>query len=449
MLSYKNIKKYFIVAATFVCFHSVQLFSQNEEKSMNTFMESLADYVDLSSLYLNALVAEEDFGNNPYFLPVVFDGKFMDDMSLKLPVLVNNNVNIFFTPDTIYIQSEGKRFVDRLRRKAYRNLLRNHIELVKYKASDFPDNVERITEVKPDPLTKTFKTEYDPDYNNVDLPGIFKPKKIYWIRGGSNLVQFSQNYISENWYKGGVGNLNLISVHNYTANYKKDNIQFNNFIEWKLSFHTNPNDTLRSFKIGDDLLRYYGDFGIRAFQDHWSYSTNVEIKTQLFKNYKENSDEIISSFTSPLIINVGLLGMKYQLDKDFVKNKYKKLSLSTDISLLSAQYTHVSNKIIDETRFGIEEGKNHLLDLGSTINAKLVINFNREISYTSRFKLFTNYEKVIIESENELNLSLSRYFSTRLYFYPRFDDSPGIVKDAKLGYFQISEVLSFGFNFKW
>jgi hypothetical protein len=87
--------------------------------------------------------------------------------------------------------------------------------------------------------------------------------------------------------------------------------------------------------------------------------------------------------------------------------------------------------------------------LGSTINAKLIVNFNREITFTSRFKLFTNYEKTIIESENELNLSINRYFSTRLYFYPRFDDSKGMPKEKHLGYIQLNEVLSFGFNFKW
>jgi hypothetical protein len=197
------------------------------------------------------------------------------------------------------------------------------------------------------------------------------------------------------------------------------------------------------------LLRYYGDLGVRAFRDQWFYSSNVEIKTQLFNNYKENSTEIISGFLAPVIVNVGILGMKYQTEKKFPKNKHKKVNISADISPLSIQCTYVGNKEVDETRFGIEEDKKHLVDFGSTINAKLIVNLNREISFSSRFKLFSNYKKTIIESENELNFSLNRFFSTRLYFYPRFDDSPGLNKDDKYGYTQISEVLSFGFNFKW
>jgi hypothetical protein len=428
---------------------SIDSLSVNESDSISFFMESILDYVDLVSLMFDSIpYVREDFGPNPYMLPPVFDGKFANDLSIHLPPLWKENQPLYI-PDTLHIRSEGKRYVGRLRRNANRYLLSNHIELVKYTQNDFPKEVEKITEVKPNPFTHLFEIGYNPGEEQVDVADIFKPKNIYWQKNGNSLIQFSQNYISDNWYKGGIGNLNLLSVQNYTANYKKGGMQFNNFIEWKLSFYTNPSDTLRSFRIGDDLLRYYGDFGLRAFNDQWFYSVNVEIKTQLFNSYKENSEEIISSPLSPLLVNIGILGMKYQLNKSFPKNKYKKLNLSADISPLSVQYTYVMDAKVDPARFGTKDNKRYLIDLGSTINAKLIINFNREITFSSRFKLFTNYEKTIIESENELNIMLNRYFSTRLYFYPRFDDSPGIVKDEKLGYVQMTELFSFGFNFKW
>jgi hypothetical protein len=412
------------------------------------FTESVLDYIDFFHLLMDT-IPEEDFGLNPYLLPPVFEGKFRLELPVQIPPLLKEYVPLAFPLDTLYLQSEGKRYVDQLRRKSFYSLLYNHVELVKYTKSSLPQDVGEMAELKPNPNQPILKTGYVPEPENVGVPEIFKPKSIYWKRSGSSLILFSQTHLSDNWYKGGIGNLNLLSVQNFSANYKKNNVQFNSFIEWKLSFYTDPNDTLRNFRIGDDLIRYYGDFGLRAFNDKWFYSTNVEIKTQLSNNYAENTRNITTSFLSPVMLNLGLLGIKYQLEQLFPKNKYKKLSLSTDISLLSVQYTYVMNEDIDPARFGAKDGKRYIMDLGSTVNAKLVVNFNREISFSSRFKLFSNYEKTIIESENELNISLSRYFSTRFYFYPRFDDSPGLVKDDTLGYFQINELLSFGFNFKW
>lgn len=468
---FNQAKRNFVFVGILFFLHPCFLLSQNQGKekenyiyreegslfpykkdSTFTFSESIFNYVDIASLILDSISGSfEDFGANPYLLPPVFDGKFTNDLTIKLeqPPLLEANNKKLFVPEPIQIRTEGKRYVDRLRTKAYRILQYNHMELIKYTKNDFPEEVERIVEVKPNPFSYIFKIGYNPDIENITVSEIFKNQNKYWQKSGSSLIQFSQNHISKNWYNGGTGNLNLLSVQNYTVNYKKDNKQFNNFIEWKLSFHTNTVDTLRSFKIGDDLIRYYGDFGIRAFNDRWSYSTNVEFKTQLFNNYKENSEEIISSWLSPILINVGILGMKYQLEKLFPEKKYKKLDLSADISPFSFQYIYVKNKNVDPTRYGTEEGKRYLMDLGSTINAKLIINFNREITFSSRFKLFTNYEKTIIESENEINILLNRFFSTRLYFYPRFDDSQGVIKDSKLGYFQIIELFSFGFNFKW
>jgi hypothetical protein len=461
MMFFNKAKINSLVAGIIFLFYPCTVFSQiqteetetdifTEPDSVSRFMETLLDYLNISDLFIGSTPdMQEDFGQNPYLLPVVFDGKLMDDLSVQLPDLPEKNKTPLFLPDTLSVQSEGKRFVDRLRRNAYRYLVNQRIDLVRYTKNDFPKEVEKIKEVKPNPFSSIFKVDYEVEHDKVEVDNKFKPKKMYWIKNGSSLIQFSQSYISDNWYKGGVGNLNLLSVQNYTANYKKGRAQFNNFIEWKLSFYTNPNDTVRPFRIGDDLLRYYGDFGIRAFNNKWYYSFNMEVKTQLFNSYKENSTEIISAFLSPLIVNMGILGMKYQTEKLFPGNKYKKVNLSTDISLLSVRYTYEGDSEIDESRFGIEKGDKYLLDLGSTLNAKLIVNFNRQITFTSRFYLFTNYKKVIVESENELNMSLSRYFSTRLYFYPRFDNSPGLKEDDKYGYLQINQVLSFGFNFKW
>jgi hypothetical protein len=167
------------------------------------------------------------------------------------------------------------------------------------------------------------------------------------------------------------------------------------------------------------------------------------------KNFTENSNQAITSGFAPLYVNVGILGMRYQIEKAFPKVRGKKINFNTDISPLSIKYIAVFNDEIDPKRFGIEEGTRHLTNFGSTVNAKLVIYFNKYVNFTSRFYYFTNYETITAESENTLNMPINRYFSTSLYLFIRYDDNKNLVTDRTLGYFQLNELLSFGFNYIW
>jgi hypothetical protein len=392
-------------------------------------------------------------GGNLYFLPVVFDERFPCDISLELPKDTSIKGDFVFAElqQRISIYDSKDKYVSDLRTRAYRDFIRNNITRIKYIESDFPKEAEKIVEINSPRLFDVFfSVEPEKERAEFDQSTRFRPKRRYWQWGGTSLLQFSQNYLSENWFNGGVGNLNMVSAQSMTFNYKKNNFQFNNLVEWKLSFYTNDNDTLRSYRTGDDLIRTYSDVGLKAFNDKFSYSSNLEIKTKFFKSYKENSTDYTSSFASPLQINVGFLGMKYQLDKKSKKDKYRKLNVSVDVSPLSAQYTWVADDdVMKQNRYGIPADKNYLLDIGSTINAKFVFNLNKQVVFSSRLKYFTNYEKVLVESENELNVSLNRFFSTRFYFYGRFDDTPNIKHDKRFGLIQLNELLSFGFNYKW
>jgi hypothetical protein len=402
----------------------------------------------------NLLSQESRFPLNPYCLPPVFDGNFPNDTIIRLPLPEDPYAKPKpLAPELdipLSILTPQEVFIDRLRKEAYRNLLRHNIASVKYTRSDFSGEVEKIEQIRSNIFQNLFSVEADYSKTDIDRSTRYVPKRKYWILNWNSLLQFTQNYISKNWYNGGLGNQNLMSVQKYTFNYQRNKIQSNNLIEWKLSFYTNPNDTLRSFRIGDDLVRTYSDFGLKAFNDKFFYSANLEIKTKLFRSYKENSAIYTSSLFSPLQVNMGILGIKYQLNKTSKKDKNKKVNLAIDMSPLSVQYTWVADSaVMKQNRYGIPADKHFLLDVGSTLNAKITINFNKQVTFSSRIKYFTNYEKVIFEAENELNMSLNRYFSTRLYLYGRYDDTPKIKRDDRLGYVQLNEVLSFGFNYTW
>ena len=86
--------------------------------------------------------------------------------------------------------------------------------------------------------------------------------------------------------------------------------------------------------------------------------------------------------------------------------------------------------------------------LGSTINATLNFQFNRNVSWYSRFYYNTSYHRIEGEWENRFTFAWSRFFSTNITLNLRYDD--GVAKNEDFdSYLQINELLSFGFNYKW
>jgi len=384
------------------------------------------------------------------FLPLVADGSNLNyilnsrltpECQLTKPLLPP----LQFAAHRLFADVNHKNDINRI---AYNYLINNNLSKVKYTAADFSGKVERLEEIPVNIFRYLFKIDYDFDRDKIPKTERYHPKRRYWVYNGSHKIQLSQNYISQNWYKGGVKNLNLINAHSLTFNYSKNKLQANNLFEWRLNIVTNPNDTLRRYSISDDLVRLYSTFGVQAI-NHWYYSSNIEIKTQLLQSFGENSSQMLTSAFSPFYINAGILGMRYQIEKKNPKIKDKKISFNTDIAPLSIEYIRVFNKEIDQTRFGIEADKWHLFNIGSSVNAKIIINFNKNVNFTSRFYYFTNYQKITAESENTLNMPINRYFATTLYLFMRYDDNNQLAPDRTWGYFQVNELISFGFNYNW
>ncbi|MGL4491900.1 MAG: DUF3078 domain-containing protein, partial [Tannerellaceae bacterium] len=235
-------------------------------------------------------------------------------------------------------------------------------------------------------------------------------------------------------------------LNQFKYDYNKDKVQFTNEMEWKVSFFNAPKDTLRSFKIGEDAFRIYSNLGYKAF-NKWYYTLNMDFNTVIFKNYAENTNDLKAAFLSPMILQFGV-GMKYNTSGSSSTVKGRNHNLTVDLSPLALSYKYIGNKNVNVVQHGIPEGDRHLTQLGSKVRADFTYNINRNISYYTRFSYFTNYEMIEAEWENRLNMSISRYFSTMIYLFMRYDDSVPLNEDFKT-HLQINELLSFGFNYKW
>lgn len=383
---------------------------------------------------------------NPLFLPMIFTGDILPrDLSLYTPEKREENLLIprerTFQPKLDHFD-----FVRNVRRDYYAD----YPDRMRYSVASFdsiPNSLpdDRAVMETANPFRDLIRTETT---FSLDAPGVegVTIRRKYWMRSGEHSFQFAQNYFSKNWHRGGTNNLNFNSVQILRANYRKEKVRFNNTFEWRLTVFNAPDDSLRQYRIGNDLIRYYGDFGVDAFGKGWSYSTNLEAKSQLFNAYPMNSTNLLSSLFSPLYANAGV-GLKYILDKPSKTVRHRKFRWELALAPVSLNMKYVMNDDVDVQRFGIEEGKKVQIDLGSTLTSIMRYDITRYISWDSRLTYFTSYEKVISEFENGLNMSLSNAFSTRIYVMMRYDD--GVPPDAKLKHLQLNQTLSFGLNYKW
>lgn len=122
----------------------------------------------------------------------------------------------------------------------------------------------------------------------------------FWTFGGDNSLQIMQNYVSENWHKGGESNYSMVGSVVLTANYNnKRKLKFENKLEMKLGYQTSPSDTLHKYKTNNDLLRYTGKLGLQAAK-RWYYTVQLLAYTQFAKGLKSNKEKVFSDFMSPI-----------------------------------------------------------------------------------------------------------------------------------------------------
>lgn len=266
-----------------------------------------------------------------------------------------------------------------------------------------------------------------------------------WLHSFNGSAQFSQAYISPNWYQGGNNNLNMIAnvVYNVKLNQAfHPNLMFENTIQYKLGMNSAPDDTIRSYSISEDLLQINSKFGVKAAR-RWFYSVSLAFKTQLFNGYKSNTNDLKAAFMSPGELNIGL-GMTYNY-----QTPDKRFTFDASISPLSYNLKTCLNSRMDETAYGIKRGRSAISEYGSSAEAKMVWKITRDITYTSRLFLFTDYSYLQGDWENTFNFSVNRYISTQIYVHARYDSSTARLADSDWHRWQLKEILSFGFSYQF
>lgn len=278
--------------------------------------------------------------------------------------------------------------------------------------------------------------------DNVDLPlRLVVEKPYFWTYSGDYYLQFLQNYVSGNWYKGGESNYSMVASATLQANYNnKQKVKFDNKLELKLGFQTSRSDSLHSFKTSEDLIRYTGKLGLQAHKK-WYYTLQLVAYTQFMRGYKSNDPVVYSDILSPLNINLSV-GMSYTVDAF-----NSRLKGSIQLSPLAYNFRYVGRKEL-ATRYGLDEGKHTLHDFGSECTFDLTWAFTDMIKWKTRLYGFTSYERAEVEWENTISFMFNKYISSNIFIYPRFDDASS-KRDDHHGYFQLKEYASIGFAYSF
>ena len=284
------------------------------------------------------------------------------------------------------------------------------------------------------------KADVDPE--KAILPDT-ELNKIHWLHTLGGALQFSQAYVSQNWYQGGNNHLALLFNFNWNVNLNQvyhPKLLFQSAFTCKVGLNSTPQDEMHDYSFSEDLLQYNLNTGWKAFKK-WFYSLNLLFKTQMFNNYEKNSTKLKAAFLSPGDFNVGL-GMAYSS-----QNKEKTFQFTATISPISYNLKTCISEKIGHEQFNIKPGRKTRSEIGSNGEFNMNWQIASNINYKSRVFLFTDYEYFLSDWENTFTFNINRFLSTQIYVHLRYDTSSTSDRDWKK--FMMREVLSFGLAYTW
>jgi hypothetical protein len=305
--------------------------------------------------------------------------------------------------------------------------------------------------------------------NNVDT--------VAWIYTGTLNMGLNQG-ILHNWAAGGeLASLTVNGLFNGSL------IRYNNRVLWTNNldmayglFYAYSNSFVP--RKTDDRIDLTSKYGYRLSDSGNFYLTGLfNAKTQFTKAYNYDVPEwdtfSTSKFLSPLYLTFAP-GIEYR----------KGSQISVFFSPAAARFTFVDayyTRRAPEGAFGVKNGKTMRFELGAYLSARYVKEINKNITFRSRLDLYSNYlakdtkeNGITVKKDNPGNIDILfdnfisfkffKYFSINFGLVTIYDndvpyektfvDANGVQqpKDEPyegLGWWQIKQAMSVGFNYKF
>lgn len=272
-----------------------------------------------------------------------------------------------------------------------------------------------------------------------NISAITRRPNFWKFRGNSSLT-FTQSYFSDNWFQGGDKNYSFLSMITAEANYdNKQRVQWENKVELQLGFQTTKNDDLHKLKATSNLTRVTSKFGFKAAKT-WYYTAQIQAYTQIYPNYKSNSDEVTADFCAPLYGSLSV-GMDYKLNK-------KRFRGSLYLSPFSTNARYVRLKEL-RSRYNDNADQVTKWTFGPNITVNFTWDVVKNVQWVSRLYWFSDFHYTNIEWENTYSFQVNKYLTCKLFVYPKFLDNKPNYKNEHGNYFMLREWLSLGVSYAW
>lgn len=273
-----------------------------------------------------------------------------------------------------------------------------------------------------------------------DRQRILRSRKGYgpWYKQATGLVQFSQGYVSGNWYQGGNSSFamyaNVKGIIKYDA---KKWVTWENTGEWQEGFSTALGDSLRKINMTDDVFKIYSKLNVRIKAEKLYGSFSIDFQTPFFNTWKENTNTLKTGTFTPIRFNWAL-GVDYKPTKN----------MSIVFAPLAYKLVYAKDTInVDRSVYGISSG-NMLSTFGSSVRFEWKWRPLREIYLETVFYAYTNYKMFEVDWEITCDFIINRYMSARVMLHPRYDSS-AIVEGDTHAKMQFKELISIGFAHKF
>lgn len=301
---------------------------------------------------------------------------------------------------------------------------------------------------------------------------------VAWIHSG-NLALGLNEGILHNWSAGGeLASLTFNGVFSGSISYYHHRSSWSNQLDAAYGlFYAYSNDFVP--RKTDDRIDFTSKYGYRLNPKKDFYFVGLlNVRTQFSKGYNYDLPDWgsmpTSNCLSPLYIIVSP-GFEYR----------KGTLFSVFFSPVAARFTF-SDKYytsqLPEGAFGIDSGKTSRFELGAYLSAQFQKDLTPNINYKSRLDLYSNYlaknkyeNGELIKKDNPGNIDImwDNFIAIKLYkllsvqfgltmiydndvpFQKTYLDAAGVSHDIEkepiggLGWWQIKQMFSIGFNYKF
>lgn len=304
-----------------------------------------------------------------------------------------------------------------------------------------------------------------------------EPKPKYWEESLKTNIKFGQTSLT-NWAAGGDNTVTLQAFIDGNANYKKNDMFWNNRLQLDYGFvYASSKPILQK---SDDRIYLESKFGYKNVNmKNFSLSINYDFKSQFNTGYDYLTpslpegeiprDELIQYWKDARKIKSGFLAPAYtNLAVGIDVKPFKWLSLNiapltggfvivTDQQLRKNYGMQLRDEWKDVTEGLPEDGSQYRsarFEFGAQVKADIAVKVNDNFSYTSQLVLFSNYldhpENLRVNWDNRFDWKLAKYFSLTLTTNLIYDDKVMIFNEADgltKQRVQFKESLLFGFTY--